>query len=197
MGEAAVEVPPPRKGAWSPAKGLASWGSTAIRGASIPRIAARVHLRLAGFYVAADDAPRLFFCARCRRRTLVCRSCDRGQRYCSRSCSRASHQESNRRAARAYQRSPLGARNHARRQARYRARKKKVTHQGSRPLPRRAACVAAAPLARLLRAVRALLDVKRHADGSPAASGSPRCHFCGRLASEFVRFDHLHTEAPG
>lgn len=48
---------------------------------------------------------RFFLCGRCRSQVTICRSCDRGQRYCGQDCARAARRESVREAERRYQRS--------------------------------------------------------------------------------------------
>ena len=64
---------------------------------------------------------------------VICRRCDRGNRFCGESCSSPRRKATLRRANARYQKTPRGARKHAARQAKYRARKsearKKVTHQ--------------------------------------------------------------------
>jgi len=79
------------------------------------------------------DGARLLNCARCGVPVWVCRSCDRGQRYCSRQCSEQSRHESVREAGRRYQCGRVGRFAHARRAKVYRqrVRQKIVTHQGS------------------------------------------------------------------
>lgn len=77
---------------------------------------------------------RLFQCARCSGLTMICRCCDRGNRYCS-NCSTPARKEARQRAAKRYQQSPQGRSNHAERQCRYREKQRalsvKMTHQGS------------------------------------------------------------------
>lgn len=82
---------------------------------------------------AVDDSARLFVCARCRAQVVLCRRCDRGQRYCGTDCSQQARQASLREAACRYQASYRGRVAHAQRARRYRARRKIeiVTHQGS------------------------------------------------------------------
>lgn len=81
------------------------------------------------------DTSRQFLCGRCRRQVVVCRRCDRGQRYCDRGCSLASRKIQLRAAGARHQHSVEGRRDHADRQRAYRERQqqknKKVTHQGS------------------------------------------------------------------
>ena len=79
---------------------------------------------------------RSYTCARacCNAEVLVCRACDRGQRYCSKQCRRQAHLALQCKASRKYQSSHAGRVNHARRQRRYRERKRQseiVTHQRS------------------------------------------------------------------
>ena len=61
----------------------------------------------------------------CGRRLLLCASCYRGHRYCSRRCSTAARTRSNRVSRRRHQRSCEGRRDHADRQRRYRARRRR------------------------------------------------------------------------
>ena len=95
------------------------------------------------------DTGRLFNCARCGRQVVICSRCDRGHRYCK-GCAPAARRGSRRAAGARYQHSRRGRLAHAERQHRYRARRQKVTHQGSpRPTPRcftgpRVACVGTA-----------------------------------------------------
>ena len=84
---------------------------------------------------------RFYLCARCRRQVVVCRGCDRGQRYCSATCSRIRRSELQREAKRRYAKSRAGRHNNAERQRRFRARLRDqkppitqiVTDQGSAP----------------------------------------------------------------
>ena len=128
-----------------------------------------------------ENTARLFNCARCRRQVAICSRCDRGNIYCGPGCSQSAQRESLSAAARRYQRTPEGCQTHAERQRRYRARRKKVTHQGS-PAP--------APSDSLL------ADSQRSAQRSaPAVSDTApgvHCCLCGCHCSEFVRQDFLH-----
>lgn len=85
----------------------------------------------------AQGAARLLMCARCGLQVLLCRRCDRGQRYCSQACSAASRRESQRAAAHRYQRTEGGRSAHAARTRRWRSARlgeqaddPRVTHQG-------------------------------------------------------------------
>jgi hypothetical protein len=63
---------------------------------------------------------------------VICRGCDRGNRYCSPACSQQSRTEAQAEAGKRYQQSKQGSANHARRQRDYSDRRKqKLTHQGS------------------------------------------------------------------
>lgn len=87
----------------------------------------------------ADQSARLFVCACCRIQVLVCRQCDRGQRYCADGCAATTRQALQRDAAQRYQRSRAGRIKHALRTRRWRARQMAlaniVTHQGSQDGP--------------------------------------------------------------
>lgn len=79
-----------------------------------------------------NRSARLYSCCRCHAQVIICRRCDRGQRYCTKGCSVKARRDSLKRAAKKYQSSRAGHFNNALRQQRYRARKKqKVTHQCS------------------------------------------------------------------
>ena len=108
--------------------------------------------------VRVDPSARLFLCARCSVQVLLCRRCDRGNRYCGLACRLAARAEARRQAAERYQCSMGGRRAHAQRSRRWRQRQyqrprlvaasacvnadaNNVTHHGSQP------GVASAPLA--------------------------------------------------
>ena len=95
---------------------------------------------------------RFFLCAHCRAQALICRRCDRGQRYCTRTCAHQARRLRQRAAARRYQATRAGRFRHAARARRYRLSRKNVTHQGSSDLLGRAllapdatVCVRCAP----------------------------------------------------
>jgi len=69
-----------------------------------------------------EDDVRLFHCCWCRRLTKICRRCDRGHRYCSKSCSTSGRAASVRAARQRYARSQRGRLLHAARQRRWRQR---------------------------------------------------------------------------
>ena len=81
---------------------------------------------------------RFFLCAHCRAQALICRRCDRGQRYCTRTCAHHARRLRQRAAAQRYQTSRPGRFRHAERARRYRLLRKNVTHQGSSGLGGRA-----------------------------------------------------------
>ena len=72
-------------------------------------------------------------CRACGAVFYVCRSCDRGQRYCSERCRERSRREQRRAANRRHQRSPEGRLDHRDRQREYRRRlvERRVRDQGS------------------------------------------------------------------
>ena len=124
-----------------------------------------------------DWVGRFFLCAGCRAQTLVCSHCDRGQIYCSTECAQAARRHSVREAGRRYQVSRRGRHAHAERARHLRARRNKVTHQGS-------------PSA----VVDDLLPVSLAVVTPVPGSSTPveefsrwRCCFCGVQCSEFIR----------
>ena len=120
-----------------------------------------------------DDA-RLLFCDRCGVMVTICRSCDRGNRYCGSSCSTEARRESHRAANRRYQATTRGRQLHAACQARYRRRKggripgsqNRVTDQG-RDLP-----------------ARTVHEV-------PQTPNPYSCQLCNKKMSGFLRVDPL------
>ena len=140
---------------------------------------------------------RLCKCPRCGQMFLVCSRCDRGQLYCCSACSQAARRDSLRAAGRRYQNSRSGRHRHAARQRRYRARRKKVTHQGSPPQDVNAAI----PVGPIVGADEVLTSPVSAQVQEPvhAAFPSPptHCHFCGCLCAPFVRLKFLrHRRAP-
>ena len=125
---------------------------------------------------------RLFHCARCRTQVLICRQCDRGQLYCSSICSQQARTDSLHRANHRYRTSRRGRMNNAARQQRFRQRQaKKVTHQGSIPLPR------CAPLRRSPRS----LMPSHFSEHRPRLLHTQRCCVCGQTCGAFLRLDFL------
>ena len=81
--------------------------------------------------IADEDSHRRFYCAKCHSAVVLCRRCDRGQRYCGAQCSTAARRESLRRAGRRYLQTVRGRQASAERQRRFRMRRAAdVTHQG-------------------------------------------------------------------
>lgn len=83
------------------------------------------------------SASRRFRCAWCEKRCGICRSCDRGQKYCGPDCRREARLAAQREASRCYQSTEIGRAHHAERSARYRRRQREravasdgVTQQG-------------------------------------------------------------------
>lgn len=128
------------------------------------------------------EVARMFLCARCRCRVLVCPRCDHGQHYCGQCCSEAARRDSVRAAGARYQRSRRGRHRHAERQWRYRARRrgddadKKVTHQAS-AIPSTPASLCVTPASR----------AEPSLTMPPLTASVVRCHFCARPVSAFVR----------
>jgi len=146
---------------------------------------------LGGGSRAIEDSHRMFNCARCHRLVVICRHCDRGQRYCSAGCAQVQRRHSVREAGRRYQRTPLGTRNNAARQKRWRWRiVTTVTHQGSTAL---------APVGQGPPGQNAQKEVRdatsnrtrgishRTPLSIPAGQPGPRCDFCGRVCGAYTR----------
>lgn len=132
-----------------------------------------------------ESTGRLFLCACCREQVLICRRCDRGQRYC-RACAKEVRRARVREAGRRYQKSRQGRFAHAARARRHRERRKKVTHQGSPALAsdvvlRQDSTDAAA----------ALVPARMQ-----AGSGTSMCHCCARPLPPFVRTGPLRRRGP-
>ncbi len=102
----------------------------------------------------AENGQRIFSCCFCAASCVVCRSCDRGQRYCSDKCRAGARRRQVREAAQRYQRTRHGAEKHRRRQRDYRAR--------SRPRPAGSAAVTHQSPVRSRSASRATAIVSRH-----------------------------------
>lgn len=126
-----------------------------------------------------EVSARQTVCARCRAAFLICRRCDRGQRYCSSPCATVARRDARRRSNRRYQNTRRGRLLHARRQHHFRLRRQKVTDQGSRSILRRA----------VLAPVLAASVLQAHKP-SPA---SLYCHYCGVRCSEYVRLGFLRS----
>jgi hypothetical protein len=131
-----------------------------------------------------ESDARLFYCVACRAPRVICRRCDRGQRYCGRECAHAARRRSLRAAGARYQRTTAGRFGHAARQRRYRDRMQKVTHQGS--------AAAADPLSSwppdALRDTRPVVAASEASQASPMPSASATaCDFCGRQCAPWLR----------
>ena len=121
----------------------------------------------------ADGPAAPFYQLRCHEQGcavifFICRSCYRGQRYCSAACRQIARREQRRAANRRHQQSPEGRLDHADRQRAYRLRLAcRVTDQGSarrplsgsisqldpiqpRPAPRRVCCIVCGRRGRLI-----------------------------------------------
>lgn len=128
-----------------------------------------------------DVSARQCLCARCRVAFLICRRCDRGQRYCGPHCATTARRERRRASNRRDQNTFRGRLFHARRQHRLRERQQKVTDQGS------VAGVRDGVLAPG-RAVSGVDGMNRRPFPSPSW---PHCHFCGHRCTQWVRFRFL------
>jgi hypothetical protein len=120
---------------------------------------------------------RLFICAECRTQALICSCCDRGQIYCAGDCRDLARRRRQRAAGARYQASHRGRRAHAERARRFRARREKVTHQGS-PRPLSGDCL---PSGSRTVASGARCSNKR------SRRLASHCDWCGRRCPDLIR----------
>ena len=124
-----------------------------------------------------ENTSRLYNCVRCHCQVTICSHCDRGNIYCGKSCADSARRTSLRAAGRRYQNTRRGRLKHADRQRHYRSRSKKVTHQSCPETP------ASDPLITRSEQPESVVVIENKAI---------RCHFCGRLCSDYLRLDYLH-----
>jgi len=137
-----------------------------------------------------EPSARLYNCAGCHRQVVICSDCDRGNIYCAGGCAQAARNLSLRAAGKRYQRTRRGRLKHAERQRRYRSKHKKVTHQGSPEAPSND------PLSTRSETPLSVADVEDIKGVEGVVDEAIRCHFCGRLCSDFLRRDYLHRTTP-
>ena len=141
----------------------------------------------------------------CRRQVVLCRSCDRGQVYCSRACSARSRSERRREARRRYRRTEKGRETGRRRQRRYRIRQADLARAAAR-IARitGTGTTAAVPVGDVPAAAGdagSEKTVTDHPSGPPPAplaavptarsgrESPPRCAVCGRIVTHVVLAD--------
>ena len=131
--------------------------------------------------VALPDC-RIFNCERCHQQVVICRRCDRGNRYCK-ACAPLARAEYLARAGAEYQGTEAGRLNHKVRQERYRARlAEKVTQHGDLGAElRRDSSVAAFQGGNEDR------NEHRQRPAEPTSGLEVRCDFCGRWCGGAVR----------
>ena len=128
-----------------------------------------------------QDSSRLYHCCRCHAQVIICRRCDRGQRYCTNGCSQKARAASLQRAGKKYQASRSGQINNADRQKRFRQRQQqKVTHHRSLQIPPRDV-------------LQNKLDVPAIARSQERIGAALHCHHCGAVCGPFLRSDFLHS----
>ena len=149
----------------------------------------------------ADQSARLFLCACCRTQVLVCRQCDRGQRYCADGCAATTRQALQRDSALRYQRGRAGRFKHALRTRRWRARQvalaKIVTHQGSHDPP--SDDVLPATQTSALAATQPCTTTMSIAATAADRPHAWRCHWCCAPCAALVRqgfIRHSHGRMP-
>ena len=123
------------------------------------------------------DALRQRWCRGCLELFLVCRSCDRGQRYCSERC-RAPARRAQRSAARLrHQRSPEGRADHRDHQRALRRRRRVMDQPSAEPSSMEILVVAAATETNA-----AAEEDRRDEVLYSWRPAEPRCRFCGRAS---------------
>ena len=126
-----------------------------------------------------DNSSRLYHCVRCHAQVIICRHCDRGQRYCTHGCSQVARHESLKRANKKYQTSRMGRFNNASRQKRFRQRQQqKVTDQSSHL---RATCGV------VIKPLRNALELKKW----QTTCKTLYCHHCGEVCGPFLRSEFI------
>jgi hypothetical protein len=143
--------------------------------------------------MAAEVILRQEVC-RCGRIFYICRSCDRGQRYCSEHCRQKARRQQRREANRRHQQSPEGRLDHRDRQRLYRERlalrQERVTDQGS----------PASNSSGTMRPDRAEPDQIQQPSEPALDSGLMFCVRCGKagypIASRLEMYMGERTEAP-
>lgn len=145
------------------------------------------------------DSLRERWCSWCRTRFFLCRSCDRGHRYCSEPCRVQARRASVRAARRRHARSPEGRADHRDRQRSYRQRLRarraeSVTDHGS-PSPRSSRTIQSATRTDAVSEVGVSREVKRATNSFRPGLERPlrrrrstplRCCRCGKEGSHVV-----------
>lgn len=126
---------------------------------------------------------RLLNCALCRRQSIICSCCDRGNIYCGDACAEIARNKTLRLANKRYQNTYIGRLKHAAAQKRYLARvniiKQKVTDHSSQPSDN------VLLLLILLVIAKSSLVLQKRAD--------IYCNFCGKPCAVFLRRGFLRT----
>ncbi len=129
------------------------------------------------------DEGRLFYCCLCGRQVVLCRSCDRGHQYCSKSCSEQGRRERRRESNRRYAASARGQENNRRRQQLHRMRHAR---------PARADMGSAATASQAPPSVRFVTDngsatsARRLPWAVRSGESFPRCARCSRPCPQLV-----------
>lgn len=123
------------------------------------------------------ESLRVYNCACCYKRVLICRACDRGNIYCKNGCSKIRRYQSLKKAQNKYQSTRLGKRTNALRQRRYREKCNKVTHHSSKETS-------------------LVLSSPQHYENRCSISEQSQycCHFCGKNYTKYCRSGFLRTK---
>jgi hypothetical protein len=141
-----------------------------------------------GRFGVSDHDCRIFNCERCHAEVVICRNCDRGNRYCE-PCAPVARTEKQRRAGALYQKTEAGRLNHKVRQEQYRLRlAEKVTDHGDLAT----ACGKDSAVADPGGGAEGHNEHQEESGEEPGTvESSPqserRCHFCGRACGCAIR----------
>jgi hypothetical protein len=116
-------------------------------------------------------AVRLAFCLHCSCRFAVCRSCDRGQAYCSRRCASSSRTIQLRESRRRYRHSAAGSEAHREQEGRRRERRRRADSVGDHPSQ-------AAPITNTIAPRRIVSSSSTPQWGSVRSTTALECHRC-------------------
>ena len=138
-----------------------------------------------------ENSLRWYRCKECKCEMVICRYCDRGNKYCSRRCANESRCELLNAARKRYEETEQGKRKHRARQRKYRENKKKVTDHSSQPVKEVAVCES---LGNECQKLTVSEETKPSEEQSSDLIGKTKrsiCHFCKRIFEGFLRYDRL------
>ncbi len=132
-------------------------------------------------FISMTTSSRLYHCLRCHAQVVICRHCDRGNRYCTNGCSKKARAISLKRACKKYQSTRIGRFNNAARQQRFRTQQKqKVTHHRSIQIHLHDVLITQS-------------SEPQRDHQQPEIKTFLACHYCGKTGNGFFRSDFLQT----